>query len=330
VRERLAALREVLIKYGDVIGYPLFYVFCLAIFAPITFPYDKVKERVVSSFNADQLASGGQQELQIESLSGYWLTGVRMTGVTLLSAPSEAGKPPTKLAIDNASVRYSVLPALIGHSDLGFDADAFGGEVSGSFEVHGKDKLLEATLDGIDLAKITTLVEVLGVPVEGKLGGSVHLTMPEGRASKATGQVSFESKGTSVGDGKAKIKGALALPKLEIGTIAITADAKDGVMKLMKFAAGGKDLDLQGDGRVTLREQVTESLWDLQVRFRINDAYRVKNDITKTLFGAPGSSAPALFELADPKIGQSKRADGFYVWSVRGALARLDFQPAAR
>jgi type II secretion system protein N len=329
VKERLLALREVLIKYGDVIGYPLFYVFCLAIFVPITFPYDKVKERVVSSFNADQRASGGQQELQIEGLSGYWLTGVRMTGVTLLSAPSEPGKPPTKLAIDKATVRYSVLPTLIGHSDLGFDAQAFGGEVSGSFEVHGKDKSLDAAIETIDLGKVAPLVDVLGVPLERKLSGSAHFAMPEGRLSKATGQVSLDAKGTSVGDGKAKIKGALALPKLEVGTISITADAKDGVMKLMKFAAGGKDLELQGDGRVTLRERLTESLLDLQVRFRFNDAYRTKNDITKTLFGVPGSSAPAVFEF-DPKVVQSKRADGFYAWSVRGALGHIDFQPATR
>jgi type II secretion system protein N len=330
VRERLLALKEVLIKYGDVIGYPLFYVLCLAVFIPFTFPYDKVKERVVSSFNADQRANGGQQELQIESLSGYWLTGVRMTGVTLLSAPSEPGKPPTRLGIESATVRYSVLPALIGHSDLGFDAEAFDGEVSGSFEVHGKDKSLDATVEAIDIGKVAPLIDVLGVPLEGKLGGSVHMVLPEGRVSRATGQVLLELKGTSVGDGKAKIKGALALPKLEVGTIAITADAKDGVLKLMKFGAGGKDLELQGDGRVTLREQVAESLWDLQVRFRINDPYRAKNDITKSLFGGPGSSGPPLFELADPKISQSKRADGFYAWSVRGALARLDFQPAAR
>jgi hypothetical protein len=63
------------------------------------------------------------------------------------------------------------------------------------------------------------------------------------------------------------------------------------------------------------------------VRFRINDVYRAKNDITKSLFGAPGSSAPALFELADPKVKQSKRADGFYSWSARGPLGRLEFIP---
>ncbi|HEX4627831.1 MAG TPA: hypothetical protein VH137_03495, partial [Gemmatimonadales bacterium] len=90
----------------------------------------------------------------------------------------------------------------------------------------------------------------------------------------------------------------------------------------------GKDLEVQGDGRITMREIATDSLLDLQVRFRINDAYRSKSEVTKSLFGAPGSSAPALFELADPKIKQAKRPDGFYGWSLRGPLSRPDFFPA--
>jgi hypothetical protein len=77
-----------------------------------------------------------------------------------------------------------------------------------------------------------------------------------------------------------------------------------------------------------MRDQATDSLCDSQVRFKINDAYRNKSDITKSLFGAPGSSAPALFEMADPRIKQSKRADGFYAWTMRGPLGRLEFIPA--
>jgi hypothetical protein len=168
------------------------------------------------------------------------------------------------------------------------------------------------------------------VPIEGKLGGVAHLVMPGGKASKGAGVFSFESKGTAVGDGKAKLKGAIALPRLEVGTLTFAAEAKDGVMRLTKFVAGGKDLELQGDGRITMRDLFVDALCDAQVRFRINDVYRTKNDLTKSLFGAPGSSGPALFELADPKIKQSKRADGFYAWSVRGPLAHLDFTPAAK
>ena len=35
-------------------------------------------------------------------------------------------------------------------------------------------------------------------------------------------------------------------------------------------------------------------------------------------------------ELADPRVKQSKRPDGFYGWHARGALAHLDFAPAAQ
>jgi type II secretion system protein N len=316
-------------KYAGIVGYPLFYLLCLAVFASLTFPYDKLKERIVYSFNADQKGPAAQ-ELQIEDMSGYWLTGVRMKGVNLLSPSSEPGKPPSRITIDDATVRYAMLPMLFGGRHLNFGADAFGGSVDGSFVQDGNDKSLDLTIDSLDLGQVQPLVGLLGVPIEGKLGGTAHIRMPDGKASKGSGAVSLEAKGTAVGDGKAKLKGAIALPRLDIGTVAFSADAKDGVMKISKFLAGGKDLELQGDGRITMRELFVDALCDMQVRFRINDAYRTKNDMTKTLFGAPGSSAPALFDLADPKVKQSKRPDGFYSWSVRGPIGRLDFLPSGK
>ena len=318
-------MKERLFKYGALVGYPLFYTVCLLVFSALTFPYDKLKERVITTYNAQQRASGGQEELQIDDMGSYWLSGVRMKGVRLLSAPTEANKPPSKIEIDQATVRYSMLSALIGNSDMNFDVFAFGGEASGSYAVHGKDRSIDVTLDSIDIGLVEPLVQLLGVPMHGKLGGTVTLDMPEGKASKASGTVSLEATGVSVGDGKAKIKGTLALPKVEVGTLNLSGEAKDGTLKITKLAAGGKDVELAGDGRVTLRDVPTDSLVDAQVRFKINDAYRNKNDMTKSLFGAPGSTAPALLELADPRVKQSKRADGFYAWNVRGPLTKADF-----
>jgi len=321
VKERLLKY----VKYAPLVGYPVFYLFCLFVFAALTFPYDKLRQRIVASFNADQ---HGQQELRIDEMSGYWLSGVRVRGVTLSTPATEPGKPPSKMQIDEATVRYQMLPALIGHSDLNFDVYAFGGEASGSFDMNGKDRAIDVTLDSVDLGEIDPIVQVLGIPVQGKLSGTVRLMLPEGKAAKGNGAVSLEASGVSVGDGKAKLKGALALPKIDVGTLTLAADAKDGALKITKLAAGGKDVELQGDGRITMRDSMGDSLCDANVRFKINDAYRSKSDITKSLFGAPGSNAPALFELADPKIKQSKRADGFYGWTLRGPLARLEFIPA--
>lgn len=316
------------VKYAGPVGYPVFYVFCLAIFATVTFPYGKLREHIVASFNATEKATGGLQELQIEDMSGYWLSGIHMTGVSLSTGSPEPGKPLTKIAIDDAKARYSLLPLLIGNSDMNFDAIAFGGEASGSYDVSGKDRTVDVTLDSIDIGSVQPLVDLLGVPLSGKLAGTVDLKMPEGRASKGVGSVSLEIQDVSVGDGKAKIKGTLALPKMTVGTLTLAADAKDGVLRISKLVAGGKDLDVQGDGKITMRELATDSLLDLQIRFRINDAYRTKSDLTKTLFGAPGSNQPALFEMADPQIKASKRADGFFAWAFSGPLGHPRVSPA--
>jgi type II secretion system protein N len=331
MKERILAY---VLKYAPSVGYPLFYVFCLAVFLPLTFPYDRLKERIVASFNAAQAqpalagqAGPGQQELQIEDLSWYWLSGVRMKGVGLLTAQPEPGKPPSKLEIDEATARYSLLPMLIGYSSLGFDVLAFGGEASGSYDQAGKQKSVEVTLEAIDLGEVDPLVQLLGIPLAGKLGGSIRLVMPDGKATKGNGAVALEAKDVSVGDGKAKLKGTIALPKIDVGPITLSAEAKDGILKITKLVAGGKDVELQGDGRIMMRELATDSLCEVQVRFKINDAYKAKSDLTKSLFGAPGSNASGLFELADAKIRQSKRADGFYVWNMRGPLGSPEFVP---
>ena len=309
------------------VGFPIFYVVSFFVFASWTFPYDKLKERLVAAFNAEQKASGAQQELQIDELTSSWVTGVKATGVRLLSLSPEPGKPPIETKIDVAKGRISLLPLLIGHKDVSFDLEAFGGEIDGSFNDLGKDREVEVELKSVDIGKVEPLTATLGLPMEGKLSGTVKLLMPEGKASKASGSIRLEAADVALGDGKAKLKGALALPRLVVGTLSFEGDAKEGKLSITKFAASGKDVDLSGEGRIQMRELATESLCDVNVKFKINDAYRNKSDITKSLFGAPGSNAPALFELADPKVKQAKRPDGSYAFHVRGLLGRPEFEP---
>ncbi len=338
-------MKERLLKYSGYVGYvgyPLFYLFCLGLFARLCFPYERAKERVVASFNDGQRAAGGRMELQIDEMSGHWLTGLDLTGIHLLLAPTEAGKPIAKLEVDEATVH-------VGVGGVSFDASGFGGEASGSLEHSDKDESIDLTFDSIELGKVepiargfaNTIREALRplrsveagaepppVPIKAKLSGTVRLALPGGKASKATGSIALEIKEAAIGDGNPKSTGGLALPRLDVGTLTFAGEAKDGLLKITKLTAGGKDLDVQGDGRITLRDNLSDSLADLVVRFRLSDAYRGKSDVTKSLFGAPGSSAPGLLELADARVKQSKRADGFLVWAVRGVFDHLDFVPA--
>lgn len=320
-------LKERLKSIAPKIGFPIFYVVSLGIFASLTFPYDKLKERIVVTFNAQQRALGAQQELQIDELTSHFITGVKAKGVRLTSLNAEPGKPPVELKIDEARAKIALFPLLIGHHDVSFHLDAFGGEIDGEYDELGVDRAVEVELKGVDMGKVEPLTAMLGLPMEGKLTGTIKVSMPEGKASKGSGAAAFEATDVALGDGKAKLKGALALPRIVVGSLSFTGEAKEGVLKVTKLAAGGKDVELQGDGKVQMREMALESSCDVNVKFKVNDGYRTKSDVTKSLFGAPGSNAPALFELADPKVKQAKRPDGFYAFHIRGLLGRPDFEP---
>ena len=320
MKERLKAL-------APKIGLPIFYLFCLALFARWTFPYDKLKDRIVLTFDQQQRETNGQQELKIDELGPSWLTGISAKGVRLLGAPSEPGKPPSELKVDEARASFSLFGLLFGDTDVGLRLDGFGGTIKGDLEESSKERKFEVTLDSLNLGLIPPLTQGLGVPAEGTLSGAIKFGMADAKVSKATGTVSIDAQDVAIGDGKAKLGGLLALPRLVVGTLSIAGEAKDGVVKVSKLSAGGKDVEIQGEGRIQLRDSLPDSFCDLNVRFKINDTYRTKNDTTKSLFGAPGSTMPALFELT-PKVKQSKRADGFYGWHMHGPLSHPDFDPA--
>ncbi len=322
-------MKERLRKFAPFVVYPLFYLFALAVFAVVTFPYDKLRDRIVASFNAQQRATNGHQELQIDEMTGHWLTGVKMKGVHLFSAASEPSKPPAEIKIEEATARISLLGLLVGNQDITFRIDAFGGTIKGAHDLHGKDRRVDLELDGVDIGQVQPIADLIGLPLEGKMSGTISLFLPDGKASKGSGGVTLDIKDVAVGDGKAKLQGpvALTLPRLSVGDIKLVGEAKEGVLKISKLAASGKDLELQGEGRIGMRELATDSLADIAVKFKVNDGYRTKSDMTKTLFGAPGSNAAPLFDL-DPKVKQSKRPDGFYAWTIRGPLGRPEFIPA--
>ena len=196
--------------------------------------------------------------------------------------------------------RLEVLPLIVGNHNLDFHAEAFGGKVDGTLKDSSKGQACEVSLEAIDLAQLTPLTQLLEVPMEGLLGGTFKLDLPEGKLAKATGNISIEANDVALGDGKAQLMGKMAIPRLSLGTFSLLADIKDGTAKVTKLGASGKDVDFLADARITLREQPTDSFADINLRFRVNDNYRGKNEATKGLFGAPGSAVPGALDL-DPK-----------------------------
>lgn len=325
------AMKEKVRRILPKIGYPIFYLFALLVSFSWAFPYDKLRDRIVTTFNAAQRASSSPQELQIEELGSSWLTGVKAHGVKLIAPPSDPSKGPTELKIDEVRARISLLSLLVGNKHVNFAIDAFEGAIRGSFEDSGKERSIDLTFEDIDMSKVDAIAANIGFPLDGKLGGTLKLQLPEGKASKGNGSVNLEVREMYAGNAKGlTIKAGFApvtLPRLKVGTLSVTGEAKDGVLKLTKFGATGGDVDVSGDGRVQLREVATDAQIDVSFKFKVNDAYRKKNDSTKSLFGDPDRKDKPLLDM-EPRMAKSKGADGFYSMRIGRTLGRPDVQPA--
>jgi len=326
------------------LAYPAFYLAALSVCFYLTFPWNRLKDRLIAEFAAAQKGKNAGQHLEIDELDSYWLTGVEATGVRLYLPPtdepasagpfgsSEKDKPAPKesvLAVDELNARLQILPLFVGRFRIKFWAHAFDGDIKGTIPIGGSSGPVEVDVEGVDLGKVDIIKDTIGVPVKGVAKGTLELAAEGGKFSKANGALDLSIADVIVGDGKSKIKGQIALPEAKLGDLVVTAEAKDGVLKVKKLEANGTDIEFAGDGKVNVREPWNSSTADVYVKFKFTDAYRTKSDLTKSLLGAPGSNAPSLFELADPRIKNAKRSDGFYGWHVHGALGRPKFDPSS-
>jgi type II secretion system protein N len=314
------------------VGYPAFYLACFFLFAYLTFPFDYLKDRLVVEFANDQRQSGGNTRLEVDKLSSYWFSGFEAKGVRLVTPastnPDGTKKTDSEMEVDQLTARVSILPLLWGRVTVSVWAKTLGGTLEATSSKKGKDTSFEMEFKDLNIGEFDPFVQTVGLPMFGQAQGKIDLTLPEGKLAKANGSIQMKLSDYAVGDGKTKIKDAIALPKMNIGELTFDADIKEGLLRIMKSSAAGQDLDLSVDGKITMRDPFAESQGDLYMKFRFADAYKSKSETTKTLFGAPGSSAPALFEMADPRIRQSKRSDGFYSWRAWGLLRALRFDPA--
>ncbi len=339
--QRFAALREKLKVFGPWIGYSAFFLVSLLLFVYWSFPYDRIRDRIVSEFDRTQRAvpGGARQVLAIGKLEPSWFTGIVLKDVSLTSFPADPTKPPSVLHADEIRARVSFGSLFSSAKDLTFSAKALGGTIEGAIThkpsvttgdakpAPGKkdgprfDRTVKIELDGINLAEVAPVRDAIGTKVGGTLKGSIDVTYGETRIDKANGTVNLELENFWVSDGKTPFKvpalkavfGSedITLPQIVIGNVPIQVSVKNGIARIEKMEGKGKDLDLSVDGQITLRENVAESDLNLNLRFKFNDAYKKKGESTAGLL---------LLLDSEPKLRASKRPDGFYALRVVGPL----------
>ncbi len=323
---QLSPKQQKLLKVASV---PLFYGAALLVFVRLTFPYETLKNRIEAEYNSSQK----EKRLEIAELSGSGLLGVEAKGVKMseVSVQMLDGKPVPRaqLLIERVSVGVSPLSYLFGTISVDFDSELGGGELNGSFIQNDEEARISIVADSIDVSEVTLLSSSLGLPLGGELKGKVELFLPLGQMKKAEGTFDLAIDQLSVGDGKAKIRDTIALPKINAGNLVFKAEAADGRLEISEFSADGRDFKLDAEGKMRLREPFEKSSLNLNATFAFKEAYTNKSDLTKSLFGSKDSKVPALFDM-DPSVRRAKGADGSYSWQVTGLLSNPNFRPGRK
>ncbi len=344
----MSAFRERLGRAARFLAYPAFYLLALALATYVTFPYDRLKERLIAEYHASQKpGKGSGARLEIDSLAPSWFTGVEVRGLRLVypaddkskadkpdDAKADDAKPELTVSIERVSARLKLLPLLLLRARISLEVEAFGGTLTGDVPIGTSSGPVDLTLSGIELANVGLIEKELGLPLSGQLSGTIQLAPTANNFAKAEGSVALAVSDLGAGR-KGKIfvplpgGKELEFPAVKAGDLTFAATAAAGVLTIDTFSAAGRDVELAGDGKITVREPANDSVLDVLLRFKFTDAYRTSNDVMKSLLGAPGQkNPPPLIESQVPKMKRAKRTDGFYGWHVTGALKALQFAPS--
>ncbi len=249
-------------------GYAAFYLVAFVVFLLIAFPYRVLRDRLVLDFARGERKSAHPRTLTIDAIGPAW-GGVRATGLALTTPGEKQGDKPASLVVSELVVRPSIAAAAMGSVDVAFDAQVFGGRVTGRIVDSSRERAAVVKVAHVDLKQWGGATSALGLPIEGFVDASLRLELPEGKGAKASGAAQLEITEFAVGDGKAKFREQLAVPKLTVGTLVFSAEAKEGSLRIAKLGASGHDLDLIGEGRVKLNDFVSDSALECGMRGKI-------------------------------------------------------------
>jgi type II secretion system protein N len=257
-----------LVRY---VGLTLFALVTFVIALQLTFPYDRVKDKIV-----DALAD--KYEVTVGGVDRGIMPGrVYFTAVTLRSRPTSPQDTVTTFFIKKLELDAGILSLLGGTLSMDMNAQIGAGTLKGSVSVgkFGKGDI-HAHFVGEHLpGDALPMRGVLGLPMTGKIEFDVALGLPMeksklGKSSinwqKATGSFSLACPtGCTFGDGVTKLKPLLKntrnqvmvgegidFGKVSMDSLVAKATIKGGKLTLDKFETKSKDGELHVDYAMTL------------------------------------------------------------------------------
>jgi type II secretion system protein N len=304
------------------VGYPLFALFTFMLSVYFTLPRERIKDRLISDaqtwLNLDLDVKDGDFGLTL-----FTGPGVTASPVIAKTRPATPSEKPARLLVDDVTVHFGLFSALRGFADTSFSGHAAGGAISGRYKSVPDEGLIVIDTSGVQIGKIPIISSPSGIPIDGAVDLKADLTAPKNMIPQASGSASLDITDATVGDGNAKLSipggdpflsQGITLPKIALGKISGSLAVDKGRATFRDLKGHSKDVDIELEGYIELRDPIAFSLLHLYLKFKPSDAL-VKREAT--------------IELMNNMLGTlAKRADGYLGFSITGSLNSPLFLPS--
>ncbi len=287
------------------LGYPAFagLVFLLTLYASL--PKERIRERLEAAASATMGVPVKAEGFGLTLLSG---PGVSADQVTV--ATSGSGPQPTIYRVSDLTVHFSLIQLLRHFADTSFSARVAGGSISGRYRAVGEELTMALRSEEISLAEIPAFVQLLGVPVAGRLELKLDATTPKSM-TQLGGALQLKIADAVLGDGKNKIAipnyfTAEKLTRLAFGTLHGSVQLDKGRATLHDIRTHSPDIDFDLEGYIELRDPLQYSILHLYLKIKPSEALVKREPMIDTLMLAGAAM---------------RRPDGYFGILLSGPLA---------
>ncbi len=301
-------------------GYVLFFSISCCVSVYFLAPYHRVRDVVVQEIERPRGPTGDRRpsgrHLSIGSLSPTWIPGgAILEDVHLRVDPETPDGNPLEVEFDRVVARVGLFGLLFGTQSFSFEAETGGGSIEGSYSNSDTETQITGHLERVSLARLGVLEGALGLPLEGRLGGDIELTLAEERAD-TEGEVSLTIRNLVIGDGVSKLAipnfgDGVTIPEIEAGDVELDLRARNGVAEVRKFEGNGEDLELRGSGSLQLSRPVQTSRLDVLLRVAFAEEFKDQDETAERLM--------TVLEML-PVLRDARTSDGAIQYQITGPI----------
>lgn len=308
------------------VGFTVLAIVTFVFALQLTFPYNRVKDKIVEALSSKYEVTIGDVERGIMPGRMYF------KAVTLRSRPEKADDAVNTFYIERLEVDLGLLALIKGAASVDIDAKIGPGHLTGNIAI--SPTLTSIDLVGSDLpSAMLPMREGIGLPMSGKIGFAFKLDLPNEKSKsgksapnwqKAEGAFAFDClTGCTIGDGKTKLKPklknarsqAFASDGIEFGKVNVDSmvarvSIKGGRMELTKFDAKSQDGKLEIDFEATLAPVFSDSMVAGCLRFHGSESLQKREPKTAAAISTTGANLgpDGLFHIRlDGKFRDMKR-----------------------